>query len=77
MAKIINIGAEATVSITEWFGESAISKRRDIKKYRRRELDEFIRSNRTLKEANIINRIREKVDVPSTVSYTHLRAHET
>ena len=75
MAKIINIGAEATVSITEWFGESAISKRRDIKKYRRRELDEFIRSNRTLKEANIINRIREKVDVPS-IYFVNLKQSE-
>ena len=64
MAKIINIGAEAIVSSTEWCGKSAISKRRDIKKYRRQEIDEFIRSSRTLKEASMINRIREKVDVP-------------
>ena len=64
MAKIINIGAEAIVSSTEWFGKSAISKRRDIKKYRRQEIDEFIRSSRTLKEANMINKIREKLDVP-------------
>ena len=75
MAEIINIGAEATVTVTEWFGISAISKRRDIKKYRRQEIDEFIRSNRTLKEANMLNRVREKVDVPS-IYFVDLRQSE-
>ena len=75
MAEIINIGAEATVTATEWFGISAISKRRDVKKYRRQEIDEFIRSNRTLKEANMLNRVREKVDVPS-IYFVDLRQSE-
>lgn len=65
MEKIINVGAEATVSITDWFGTSAISKHRERKKYRRHELDELIRTNRTLKEVNIMNKIRNKIDVPA------------
>ena len=75
MAEIINVGAEATVTVTEWFGISAISKRRDVKKYRRQEIDEFIRSNRTLKEANMLNRVREKIDVPS-IYFVDLRQSE-
>ncbi|MBH59084.1 MAG: Kae1-associated kinase Bud32 [Thaumarchaeota archaeon] len=75
MAKIVNIGAEATVTVTEWFGISAISKRRDVKKYRRHEIDEFIRSNRTLKEANMLNKVRERLDVPS-IYFVDLRQAE-
>ena len=50
MAKIINVGAEATIIMTKWYGISAISKQRKSKKYRRKEIDDFIRSSRTLKE---------------------------
>ena len=50
MAKIINVGAEATIIMTKWYGISAISKQRKSKKYRRKEIDDFIRSSRTLKK---------------------------
>ena len=65
MAKIINVGAEATIIMTKWYGISAISKQRKSKKYRRKEIDNFIRSSRTLKEVNIMNKIRDKLDIPA------------
>ena len=65
MAKIINVGAEATIIMTKWYGISAISKQRNSKKYRRKEIDNIIRSSRTLKEVNIMNKIRDKLDIPA------------
>ena len=65
MAKIINVGAEATIIMTKWYEISAISKQRKSKKYRRKEIDNFIRSSRTLKEVNIMNKIRDKLDIPA------------
>ena len=65
MAKIINVGAEATIIMTKWYGISAISKQRKSKKYRRKEIDDFIRSSRRLKEVNIMNKIRDKLDIPA------------
>ena len=65
MAKIINVGAEATIIMTKWYEISAISKQRKSKKYRRKEIDDFIRSSRTLKEVNIMNKIRDKLDIPA------------
>jgi len=65
MEKIIKIGAEATICRTKWFEISAISKIRHRKNYRPVEIDNLIRSQRTIKEANIINKTRLlKVDVP-------------
>ena len=65
MEKIIKIGAEATISSTKWFEISAISKIRHKKKYRPIEIDNLIRVQRTIKEANIMNKTRLlKIDVP-------------
>ena len=65
MEKIIKIGAEATISSTKWFEVSAISKIRHKKNYRPVEIDNLIRVQRTIKEANIINKTRLlKIDVP-------------
>ena len=65
MEKIIKIGAEATISRTKWFEISAISKTRYRKKYRLVEIDNLIRSKRTIREANIMNKTRLlKIDVP-------------
>ena len=65
MEKIIKIGAEATISSTKWFEISAISKIRHKKKYRPIEIDNLIRVQRTIKEANIKNKTRLlKIDVP-------------
>ena len=65
MEKIIKIGAEATISSTKWFEVSAISKIRHKKNYRPVEIDNLIRVQRTIKEANIMNKTRLlKIDVP-------------
>ena len=60
MEKIIKIGAEATISSTKWFEISAISKIRHKKKYRPIEIDNLIRVQRTIKEANIMNQNQKK-----------------
>ena len=52
-------GAEASLFLEEWHGRRVIMKRRLEKKYRLSELDAAIRSQRTLKEPQLIHRAKE------------------
>jgi TP53 regulating kinase and related kinases len=56
--KLLYRGAEADVSLGEWCGEPAIYKVRKPLKYRLPELDEIIRSQRTVREALMIHEAR-------------------
>lgn len=56
--KLIKRGAEADLYSTEWFGRPAISKVRIKKKYRRKEIDNWIRAHRTLREARLMSKAR-------------------
>jgi len=56
--KLVKRGAEANLYSTEWFGRPAISKVRIKKSYRRKELDDWIRSHRTLREARLMSKAR-------------------
>jgi len=52
-------GAEASLFLEEWHGRRVIMKRRLEKRYRLSELDEVIRSQRTLREPQLIHRAKE------------------
>lgn len=56
---LIKKGAEANLYLEEWHGRKVIMKRRLPKKYRTRELDEQIRSQRTIHEPQAIHRAKE------------------
>lgn len=56
--RLIKKGAEANLYSTDWFGIPAVSKVRIKKNYRRKELDEWIRSHRTLREAHLMSKAR-------------------
>lgn len=63
--KLIKRGAEANLYSTDWFGLPAVSKVRIKKRYRRKELDDWIRSHRTLREAYLMSKSRSRwVSVP-------------
>ena len=62
--KLIYKGAESEVYLTEYLGVKAILKKRIPKKYRIKELDERIRSERTKKEGKILKRAIQKINVP-------------
>ena len=56
---LIKKGAEADLYLEEWHGRKVILKRRLPKKYRTHELDEQIRSQRTIHEPQAIHRAKE------------------
>jgi len=56
---LIKKGAEANLFLEEWQGRKVIMKRRLPKKYRLHELDEQIRSRRTIHEPQIIHQAKE------------------
>ena len=56
---LIKKGAEANLFLEEWQGRKVIMKRRLPKKYRLHELDEQIRSRRTVHEPQIIHQAKE------------------
>jgi len=56
---LIKKGAEANLYLEEWHNRKVIMKRRLPKKYRIQELDEEIRSQRTVHEPNIIHKAKE------------------
>ena len=56
---LIKKGAEASLYLEEWHNHKVIMKRRLPKKYRVAELDEEIRSYRTIHEPQIIHRAKE------------------
>ena len=61
---LIKKGAEASLYLEKWHNRKVIMKRRLPKKYRVQELDEEIRSYRTLHEPQIIQRAK-KAGVPT------------
>jgi len=56
---LIKKGAEANLYLEEWHNRKVIMKRRLPKKYRIQELDEKIRSQRTMYEPQVIHRAKE------------------
>lgn len=56
---LIKKGAEANLYLEEWHNRKVIMKRRLPKKYRIQELDEEIRSQRTIREPHIIHKAKE------------------
>jgi len=52
-------GAEASLFLEEWHGRRVVMKRRLVKRYRLSELDEVIRSYRTLHEPQLFHRAKE------------------
>jgi TP53 regulating kinase-like protein len=54
MAKLLNKGAEASISIGDWFGKKVIFKKRDKKNYRHPNIDLKIRELRTIHEASML-----------------------
>lgn len=58
MKKLIFEGAEARTYLIERFGRKAIEKHRVAKKYRRKELDEKIRRERTRDEVNLLHKAK-------------------
>jgi len=66
--KLIYRGAEAEVYVGLWYGRKAVFKYRKPKSYRIREIDEYIRSRRTILEARIL-RDAKNAGVPSPTVY--------
>lgn len=58
MAELLKKGAEASIYLGEWFGESAVFKVREVKRYRPPVLDAKIRGSRTLHEASFLAEAR-------------------
>jgi len=56
---LIKKGAEANLYLEDWYNRKVIMKRRLPKKYRLQELDEEIRSQRTMHEPQVIHRAKE------------------
>lgn len=65
---LLYVGAEAEVYRAKWYGLDVVIKRRIPKPYRIRELDEEIRSKRTVKEAKILY-YAKKAGVPTPTVY--------
>jgi TP53 regulating kinase-like protein len=53
--KLLKRGAEADIYLGCWYGKRTISKIRKVKSYRHKCLDDEIRKNRTINEANMIS----------------------
>jgi len=63
--KIIRKGAEASLYYGHWFGKEVIFKYRIPKKYRNEELDNKIRTERTLNEARALIKVKNYgINVP-------------
>jgi TP53 regulating kinase-like protein len=72
---IINRGAEAYLYYGKWFDKEVIFKHRIPKKYRIKELDENIRTTRTLNEARALINVKEYgVNVPTVFEIDPKRA---
>lgn len=63
MDEIISIGAEALIIKSKWFGLDVIIKKRIPKPYRIKELDDIIRTERTIMEARIMMEVK-KLGIP-------------
>jgi TP53 regulating kinase-like protein len=57
--RLIQRGAEADIYLIYWYGKQAISKIRNLKKYRNKHLDDNIRKKRTIHEANMISTVKK------------------
>lgn len=62
--KLLQKGAEATISLASWYEKKVIVKSRHIKKYRHPQLDEKIRRFRTIHEPQLIYEAK-KAGVPT------------
>lgn len=58
MAELLSKGAEAAIYLGEWFGQAAIFKIREAKRFRHPTLDSKIRRLRTLHEASFLAEAR-------------------
>ena len=56
--KILKKGAEADVYISSWNGKKSVLKIRKEKKYRNPSLDNRIRKQRTIREAQILSEVK-------------------
>ena len=56
--KILKKGAEADVYLSSWDGKKSVLKIRKEKKYRNPRLDERIRKQRTIREAQLISDVK-------------------
>ena len=65
---LLRLGAEAEVKLALWRGYELVAKERLSKRYRRREIDESIRRQRTAHESRIITRLHE-LGVPVPVIF--------
>lgn len=69
--EIIKRGAEAILYLDDYYGRSALVKERIKKGYRLKQLDEFIRKNRTKKEAKLLSESRKwGVPTPQVIDVT-------
>ncbi|HIQ09932.1 MAG TPA: Kae1-associated serine/threonine protein kinase [Euryarchaeota archaeon] len=66
--ELIRKGAEAELYLTTYKGRPAVLKRRVPKRYRVRQLDEYIRKTRTRREARLLERAR-RAGVPTPSVY--------
>lgn len=64
MEKLLKVGAEAYLYLTDWFNVKAIKKVRVPKKYRDPELDVLIRTSRTMREAKLLT-VARSIGVPT------------
>ena len=65
---LIKKGAEASLYLENWHNRKVIMKKRHPKKYRFKELDDMIRSQRTVHEPNIMHKAKE-AGVPTPTIY--------
>ncbi len=62
---LLRQGAEAEIHLTSWMGKQVIQKRRLVKTYRLKEIDEKLRKTRTKKEAQLMTDARRSgISVP-------------
>jgi len=60
-------GAEAELTLTDFYGKKVVSKKRIKKSYRNNELDFNIRKKRTRSEAKILNTLYNIINVPQVL----------
>jgi TP53 regulating kinase-like protein len=73
--EIIKKGAEAVLYMGHWFGHDVIFKHRIPKKYRIEELDQQIRSQRTINEARALIKIKKYgINVPQVYEIDYSNA---
>jgi len=56
--RLIKKGAEADIYLIDWYGKTAISKKRSPKSYRHKSLDDEVRKYRTIHEAQIMSQAK-------------------